>query len=163
MSSKKTTVAIVGDGNAAHVLIPFLGDTQHTVNLLSLNTHKWDRTVRCEVQNMKHEVLSEFHGDINVLSDDYAEVVRATGAYVSYADIVEFVEARAAEGDHIELVETWAEEVASFVLRNELAAVVRVTVQKVDIFDAAEGVGISIERRRIPPSLTESTGMTGLA
>jgi len=54
---KQTTVAIVGDGNAAHVLIPFLGGTQRTVNLLSLNPHKWDRTVRCEVQNMKHEVL----------------------------------------------------------------------------------------------------------
>ena len=54
---KDTTVAIVGDGNAAHVLIPFLGGTHHTVNLLSLNPHKWDRTVRCEVQNMKHEVL----------------------------------------------------------------------------------------------------------
>ena len=53
---KQTTVAIVGDGNAAHVLIPFLGGTQHTVNLLSLSPHKWDRTVRCEVQNMKHEV-----------------------------------------------------------------------------------------------------------
>ena len=54
---KDTTVAIVGDGNAAHVLIPFLGGTHHVVNLLSLNPHKWDRTVRCEVQNMKHEVL----------------------------------------------------------------------------------------------------------
>ncbi len=78
--------------------------------------------------------------------DDYAERVRTTGAYVSYADVVEFVEARAATDDHVELVETWAEAVADFALRNELARAVRVTVQKLDIFDAADGVGIAIER-----------------
>ncbi len=80
--------------------------------------------------------------------DDYAETVRLTGDYVSYADIVEYIEHRAAEGDHVELVETWAEDVAMFVLANELATAVRVTVQKTDIFDSAEGVGITIERRR---------------
>ena len=80
--------------------------------------------------------------------DDYADRVRTTGAYVSYADIVEFSQARAADGDHVELVETWADDVADFALRNELARAVRVTVQKLDIFDAADGVGIAIERRR---------------
>ena len=80
--------------------------------------------------------------------DDYADHVRATGAFVSYADIVEFIQARAAAGDHVELVETWADDVAEFALRNELARAVRITVQKLDIFDAADGVGIAIERRR---------------
>ena len=80
-----------------------------------------------------------------------------TGDYVSYADIVEYVERRAAEGDHVELVETWAEEVATFALANELATAVRVTVQKLDIFDAADGVGITIERRRAAPSAEAST------
>jgi dihydroneopterin aldolase len=79
---------------------------------------------------------------------DYADHVELTGSYVSYADIVEFIEARAATGDHVELVETWAEEVARFVLRNELAESVRVTVQKLDIFERAAGVGVSIERVR---------------
>ena len=79
---------------------------------------------------------------------DYAGRVRTTGNYVSYADVVEFIQARAAAGDHVELVETWAEDVATFALRNKLAQAVRVTVQKLDIFDAAEGVGISIERHR---------------
>jgi len=79
--------------------------------------------------------------------DDYADRVRS-GGFVSYADVVEFVEARAASGDHVELVETWAEDVADFALRNELAAAVRVTVQKLDIFDAADGVGVAIERTR---------------
>ena len=80
--------------------------------------------------------------------DDYADRVRETGAFVSYADIVEFIQALAAAGDHVELVETWADDVAAFALGNDLARVVRVTVQKLDIFDAADGVGIAIERRR---------------
>jgi len=78
----------------------------------------------------------------------YAHIVRATGTYVSYADIVEFIEARVATGDHVELVEMWAEDIAAFVLRNELADAIRVSVQKIDIFEAADGVGITIERRR---------------
>ena len=82
--------------------------------------------------------------------DGYADTVRATGEYVSYADIVEFIQDRAARDEHIDLVETWADDVASFVLCNELAACVRVTVTKPDIFDGADGVGVSIERRRAP-------------
>jgi len=89
--------------------------------------------------------------------DDYAEIVRTTGDYVSYADIVEYVERRAAEGDHVELVETWAEQVATFALADELATAVRVAVQKLDIFDAADGVGIMIERRRAGSSAEVST------
>ena len=80
--------------------------------------------------------------------DGYADIVRATGHYVSYADIVEYVERRAAADDHVELVETWADDVASFVLANDLASAVRVKVTKLDIFDGADGVGVSIERRR---------------
>lgn len=72
---KQTTVTIVGDGNAAHVLIPFLGDTHHTVNLMSLRPDDWSQTVMCEVQNMKHEVLHTFHGDLNKISSDYADVI----------------------------------------------------------------------------------------
>lgn len=82
--------------------------------------------------------------------EGYADTVRSTGEYVSYADIVEFVQDRAERDDHVELVETWADDVAAFVLRNELAACVRVEVTKPDIFDGADGVGVSIERRRSP-------------
>ncbi len=80
--------------------------------------------------------------------DGYADIVRTTGTFVSYADIVEFIEGRAATGDHVELVETWAEDIAVFALQHELASAVRVSVQKADIFEAADGVGITIERRR---------------
>ena len=80
--------------------------------------------------------------------DGYADIVRTTGSYVSYADIVECIQARAASDEHVTLVETWAEDVATFSLRNELADAVRVLVQKLDIFDAADGVGVSIERQQ---------------
>ncbi len=101
------------------------------------------------VHDFEREATQRVRFDIEIDTvDDYADRMRATGAYVSYADVVEFVEERAASGDHVELVETWAEDVAAFALTNELAQAVRVTVQKLDIFDAADGVGISIERSR---------------
>lgn len=101
------------------------------------------------MHDFEREATQRVRFDIEIDTvDDYADRMRATGAYVSYADVVEFVEERAASGDHVELVETWAEDVAAFALTNELAQAVRVTVQKLDIFDAADGVGISIERSR---------------
>ena len=104
------------------------------------------------VHDFERDATQRVRFDIAIETvDDYADQVRATGAYVSYADIVEFVTARAESGEHVELVETWAEDVAAFALRNELAQAVHVTVQKLDIFDAADGVGVAIERRRSEP------------
>lgn len=100
---------------------------------------------RLERQRMRFDV------EVDTV-DGYADIVRTSGTYVSYADIVEYIEARAADDDHVELVETWADDVAAFVLRNALAEVVRVSVRKIDIFDAADGVGIAIERHRSPGS-----------
>jgi 7,8-dihydroneopterin aldolase/epimerase/oxygenase len=106
------------------------------------------------VHDFERDAPQRVRFDVEVATvDDYADRVRATGRYVSYADVVEFVQARAAAGDHVELVETWAEDVATFALRNELAQAVRVTVQKLDIFDAAEGVGVIIERHRDEPDV----------
>lgn len=101
------------------------------------------------VHDFERDARQRVRFDIEIDTvDGYADIVRTTGTYVSYADIVEFIEARAAAGDHVEMVETWADDVAAFALRNELADAVRVSVQKVDIFDSADGVGIRIERRR---------------
>ncbi len=86
-----------------------------------------------------------FDVDIETVPD-YGRIVRDTGRYVSYADVVEYIESRAGSDEHVELVETWADDVARVVLRNELATRVHVTVQKLDIFDAADGVGVTITR-----------------
>lgn len=105
------------------------------------------------VHDFEREAPQRVRFDIEIdCVADYADRVRTTGAYVSYADIVDHVRERATSGDHVTLVETWADDVADFALRNELAAVARVTVQKLDIFDAAQGVGVAIERRRADDS-----------
>jgi dihydroneopterin aldolase len=101
------------------------------------------------VHDVEHGVTQRVRFDVTVETvEDYADRVRATGAYVSYANLVDFITDRAATGDHVELVETWADDVATFALRNDLAQAVHVSVQKLDIFDNADGVGIVIERRR---------------
>ena len=79
--------------------------------------------------------------------EGYAQIVRETGDYVCYAETATFIIDQAAREAHVELVESWAEEVAAFVLRNPLAASVVVSVQKLDAFEAAAGVGVRIERR----------------
>lgn len=78
----------------------------------------------------------------------YAERVRTTGQYVSYSEVVCFIRERAASDEHVELVETWAEDIAQFVLQNDLVSAVEVSVQKTEIYAEAAGVGIVIERRR---------------
>lgn len=103
-----------------------------------IGVHDFERSARQRVR---------FDIEIDTV-EHYAAIVRESGRYVSYADVVGYVEQRAASGEHIELVETWAEDVATFVLRNELADSCRVDVRKLDVFDAADGVGVSIQRRR---------------
>ncbi|MEM8619770.1 MAG: dihydroneopterin aldolase [Actinomycetota bacterium] len=101
------------------------------------------------VHDFEHGVRQRVRFDVDVdTGPGYLDTVRTTGAYVSYADIVEHIQSRAASDEHVELVETWADDVATFVLAHPLAAAVRVRVQKLDIFDAANGVGIVLERHR---------------
>ncbi len=103
------------------------------------------------VLDIEHGVRQRVQFDVEVdTAPGYLDTVRATGEYVSYADVVDYIEQRAATDEHVELVETWADDIASFVLSHPLATGVRVTVQKLDIFERAEGVGIVLDRRRAP-------------
>lgn len=80
--------------------------------------------------------------------EGYAQIVRETGRYVCYASVTEHILELAARDAHVELVESWAEAVAAFALQNPLAESVVVSVQKLDAFEAAAGVGVRIERRK---------------
>ena len=101
------------------------------------------------VHDFEHDKRQNLLIDIEITTvSDYARLVRETGRYVSYGDAVKFVRDIADSDRHIELVETWAEEISSYVLQNELVASVRVTVLKTEIFAEAAGVGITIERQR---------------
>lgn len=77
--------------------------------------------------------------------------------YVSYADVIDKIKALAASGRHIPLVENLAEEVAGLLLEDGRVARVIVDVQKPDIISEAGGVGITIERRQVPPDVAPGT------
>lgn len=49
---------------------------------------------------------------------------------------------------HVQLVETLAERLAELCLADRRVALVRVRVEKLDVFPNAEAVGVEIERRR---------------
>jgi prephenate dehydrogenase len=72
-----STVTIVGGGNSAHVLIPFLHETGHQVNLLSRRPADWNtERVVCEVQCGLTGNTTKIHeGKITKISDDPAVVV----------------------------------------------------------------------------------------
>jgi len=69
------------------------------------------------------------------------------GRTVSYEAVVQLVRRIIAEG-HVRLVETLAERIAAGVLADERIRVVRVAVEKLDVFAELESVGVEIERRR---------------
>ncbi|WP_342628228.1 dihydroneopterin aldolase [Nguyenibacter vanlangensis] len=68
---------------------------------------------------------------------------------VSYERIVLMVRRIVAEG-HVRLVETLAERIAAGVLADERVRIVRVRVEKLDVFDDLDAVGVEIERSRPP-------------
>ena len=68
---------------------------------------------------------------------------------VSYERIVELVR-RIATSGHVRLVETLAERIAAAVLADSRIRVTRVKIEKLDVFDALDSVGVEIERRPEP-------------
>ena len=65
---------------------------------------------------------------------------------VSYERVVQLVHRIVREG-HVRLVETLAERIASGVLSDDRVRVVRVRIEKLDVFEEIEAVGVEIERR----------------
>lgn len=65
---------------------------------------------------------------------------------VCYEKLVRGIEAIVAEG-HINLVETLAERVADLCLADSRALEARVRIEKLDVFDHTESVGVEIERQ----------------
>ncbi len=66
---------------------------------------------------------------------------------VSYERLVQMVRRIIGEG-HVRLVETLAERIAAGALADERIRVVRVRVEKLDVFAELESVGVEIERRQ---------------
>ncbi|MBV1833684.1 MULTISPECIES: dihydroneopterin aldolase [Novacetimonas] len=76
---------------------------------------------------------------LDVGEDDLARTV-------SYEDVVLLVRGLVRQG-HVQLVETLAERIAAGMLSDSRIRVARIRVEKLDIFDDAEAVGVEIERR----------------
>ena len=68
---------------------------------------------------------------------------------VSYERVVQLVR-RIIDAGHVRLVETLAERIAASVLADARVRVVRVMVEKLDVFPELQSVGVEIERRQIP-------------
>lgn len=66
---------------------------------------------------------------------------------VCYEDITKDVR-RLLDGPHINLVETLAEEIAKLCFADTRVTAVKVRVDKLDVFEDAESVGVEIERIR---------------
>ncbi|MCX2560648.1 dihydroneopterin aldolase [Acetobacter farinalis] len=77
--------------------------------------------------------------DLEVGADDLSRTV-------SYEDVVLLVRRIVREG-HVRLVETLAERIAAGVLADARVRVVRVRIEKLDVFEEIEAVGVEIERR----------------
>ncbi len=69
---------------------------------------------------------------------------------VSYERVVQLVRRIVGEG-HVRLVETLAERIAAGVLADRRIEVIRIKVEKLDVFDELDSVGVEIERRRPEP------------
>lgn len=67
--------------------------------------------------------------------------------YVSYAPIVDHLTALSASGRHIDLVEQLADEIFLFLFADPRITSAKVEIMKPDIFSAAAGVGVVIERQ----------------
>ncbi|KAL9178775.1 hypothetical protein ACHAXT_003906 [Thalassiosira profunda] len=90
IDESKSVVTVVGGGNSAHVLIPFLSASGHKVNLLTRRPEAWRRVVTCELQrpsrkkemasygSVNHpsaETLQKVKGTLNVISSDPVDVI----------------------------------------------------------------------------------------
>ena len=92
--------------------------------------------------NIDFGVEDEATGQGGVGRDDLSRTV-------SYERVVQLVRRVIGEG-HVRLVETLAERIAAGVLAEARVRVVRVRVEKLDVFAELDSVGVEIERWQAP-------------
>jgi hypothetical protein len=74
-NNKGTVITIVGGGNSAHILIPFMSSAGHTVNLLTRRPSEWKENLLCEVTDMENNVNKIIEGSLSVKSDNPEDVI----------------------------------------------------------------------------------------
>lgn len=70
------TTCIVGGGNSAHVLIPFLTEAGHNVNILTRKPEAWHGTVTCELTDgLTGHIKHVYYGRAQKASSQAEDVV----------------------------------------------------------------------------------------
>ena len=111
------------------------------VSLAQIGVHPHEQGTQQRVRvNIAFGVLDEATGGAGIGRDDL-------GRTVSYERVVHLVRRIIGEG-HVRLVETLAERIAMGVLAEARVRVVRVRVEKLDVFAGLDSVGVEIERRQ---------------
>jgi len=107
-----------------------------------------DLVIDCNIGVHAHEKDRQQRVRINLdlaVQDDGQPLADRLENVVCYEDAVTRIRAITQDG-HINLVETLAERIAQACLQHPDCRGVRVRVEKLDVFDDAESVGVEIER-----------------
>ncbi len=108
-----------------------------------------DLVLTCDIGVHAHEKGRPQRVRINLdlgVADDGSPLADRLENVVCYETVVTHIRAITADG-HINLVETLAERIAQTGLQLPDCHSARVRVEKLDVFDDAESVGVEIERR----------------
>ncbi|MCG8461407.1 MAG: NAD/NADP octopine/nopaline dehydrogenase family protein [Holophagales bacterium] len=74
-SPPQITTTIVGGGASAHVLIPFLAQAGHRVQVLTRRPEDWSEEIELQLQSIDEELLETFHGRLSRASKNPADVI----------------------------------------------------------------------------------------
>lgn len=108
-----------------------------------------DLVLPCDIGIHPHEQGSPQRVRINLdlaVQDDGGPLEDRLANVVCYEDVVTRIRAITSDG-HINLVETLAERIAQTCLQHPECHTARVRVEKLDVFEDTESVGVEIERR----------------
>jgi 7,8-dihydroneopterin aldolase/epimerase/oxygenase len=83
--------------------------------------------------------------------DDYDGRSDRLADVIDYGQVVDGI-TRVAQQEHVNLLETLAERIAQHCLADPRVECVRVRIEKPDILESCQSVGIEIERRRPAPT-----------
>ena len=97
----KVSVCIVGGGNSAHVLIPFLSTAGHDVNLCTRRPNDWDDLITCDITDMDKKVIKRFEGILSKRSCDPGRVVPDADAIILCMPVHQYRNALAKIAPHI--------------------------------------------------------------
>jgi len=108
-----------------------------------------DLVLTCDIGIHPHEKGHPQRVRINLdlaVQDDGSPLADRLENVVCYEDVVTRIRAITGDG-HINLVETLAERIAQTCLQHPDCHTVRVRVEKLDVFEDVESVGVEIERK----------------